>query len=63
MKLRSINLASGSTTTSPTQGKQSVFDRFWYEAPLFKFRKCIEYMASATVGVKNPPETGVASVT
>jgi len=35
-------------------------DRFCYEATLIKFRKCIDYMASATPGVKNPPPNGCA---
>ena len=55
MKLRFLNMASGSTTVSPTQetGRSKKFppkearsgsrDRFGGEAMLFKFRKCIDY--------------------
>ena len=67
--LECLNFASRSITESPIpkgnprkgRGLGNVIV-FWDEATLFKFRKCIT-IASATLWVKNSPETGGVSVT
>ena len=59
MKLRSLNLASGSTTASSIPGVKIFFpkvawsgsrDRFSDEATVFKFRKRIDYGECHTRG-------------
>jgi len=59
MRLRCLNLACGSTTTSPTlrvkkfppkEAWSGLRDRFRDEATLFKFRKCIDYGECHTNG-------------
>ena len=76
MKLRSLNLASGSTTASPTlRVKNSLpkgtwfgsLNHFWGEATLFKFRRCIDngkcLWQVPYQRLKISPKTGVVSVT